>query len=285
MNSLIRSARQSQGQRSSWGDDDATDDVEEIVVLAFGAFERYYVCWKSLSGNYHQVSSGLPNTLHEWLFPEDGSTRDFGTLQVVLGQREEYFAYDKDGRISNVTGAVQQQKKWDKQSSGNEPRVQLYRRQTVPWTDLEASLGPKANVARRAAEGSRVRSQSTRQVRVRPHSLLADGQFRWPLSAEQDLQGDRPSKRHSYIRKEKEAPRYADASVQTDPITCLSDSQQPEHDRDGRTASGSPNGIQSLAVTSAPMMMGTMNDYFRSGSYQLGDILQGSYYRCAVSYP
>ncbi|KAF2271574.1 uncharacterized protein EI97DRAFT_487148 [Westerdykella ornata] len=41
----------------------------------------------------------LPPLLHAWLFPPDGTTRDFATLQVVFGRREEYFASDKDGKV------------------------------------------------------------------------------------------------------------------------------------------------------------------------------------------
>jgi hypothetical protein len=40
----------------------------------------------------------LPPTLKDWLYPDDGSTRDYASLQVVFGRGEEYFASDKDGK-------------------------------------------------------------------------------------------------------------------------------------------------------------------------------------------
>lgn len=31
------------------------DNLAELLVCAFGAFERYYVCWKTKAGEYKQV--------------------------------------------------------------------------------------------------------------------------------------------------------------------------------------------------------------------------------------
>lgn len=44
-------------------------------------------------------SSGLPPPLHEWLFPATGQTRDFPTLQVVLGHGDDFFASDARGKL------------------------------------------------------------------------------------------------------------------------------------------------------------------------------------------
>lgn len=33
---------------------DGSETVAEIVLLALGAFERYYACWKTESGEYRQ---------------------------------------------------------------------------------------------------------------------------------------------------------------------------------------------------------------------------------------
>lgn len=41
----------------------------------------------------------LPTELQEWLFPADGTTRDFATLQVVFGRGDEFFASDRDGKL------------------------------------------------------------------------------------------------------------------------------------------------------------------------------------------
>jgi hypothetical protein len=43
----------------------------------------------------------LPECLNRWLFPADGQTRDLRTLQVSLGSNDEFFASDKDGKLSS----------------------------------------------------------------------------------------------------------------------------------------------------------------------------------------
>ncbi|KAF2001992.1 hypothetical protein P154DRAFT_595600 [Amniculicola lignicola CBS 123094] len=80
---------------------DPTDpeSLEDLIVCAFGAFERYYVCWKNRSGEYRQDGHDLPDSLQDWLYPADGSTRDFETLQVVFGRGDDYFASDKNGKL------------------------------------------------------------------------------------------------------------------------------------------------------------------------------------------
>jgi hypothetical protein len=37
---------------------DPTDEecIAELVIVAFGAFERYYICWKNQKGQYRQGS-------------------------------------------------------------------------------------------------------------------------------------------------------------------------------------------------------------------------------------
>ncbi|KAF2178385.1 hypothetical protein K469DRAFT_643145 [Zopfia rhizophila CBS 207.26] len=82
-------------------DSEDPESLDELVVCAFGVFERYYVCWKNRGGEYRQDGYDLPQSLHAWLFPSDGSTRDFPTLQVVFGRGDEYFASDKDGKLEN----------------------------------------------------------------------------------------------------------------------------------------------------------------------------------------
>jgi hypothetical protein len=92
------------------------ESLDDLVVCAFGAFERYYVCWKTKGGEYKQGALthqqhldflmivpqldgyDLPPALRDWLYPTDGTTRDFASLQVVFGRGEEYFASDKRGK-------------------------------------------------------------------------------------------------------------------------------------------------------------------------------------------
>ncbi|KAF1952498.1 hypothetical protein CC80DRAFT_175691 [Byssothecium circinans] len=75
------------------------ESIDDLIVCAFGAFERYYVCWKNKAGEYKQDGYDLPPELSEWLWPTDGTTRDFPSLQVVFGRGDEYFASDKDGKL------------------------------------------------------------------------------------------------------------------------------------------------------------------------------------------
>ncbi|KFA53713.1 hypothetical protein S40293_10743 [Stachybotrys chartarum IBT 40293] len=82
--------------------DEYPDGIAELVVTALGTNGRHYLCWKTRSGAYRQHRHGLPETLDDWLFPSDGSTRHFPTLQVVLSGEESFWASDKDGQIRNA---------------------------------------------------------------------------------------------------------------------------------------------------------------------------------------
>ncbi|KAF2460438.1 hypothetical protein BDY21DRAFT_268556, partial [Lineolata rhizophorae] len=75
--------------------------VDEVLVVAFGAFEKYYICWRNRAGQYRQDGYGLPERLRSWLFPVDGPPRDYATLQVVFGRGDEFFASDRNGKIEN----------------------------------------------------------------------------------------------------------------------------------------------------------------------------------------
>ncbi|KAI0401302.1 hypothetical protein F4802DRAFT_433389 [Xylaria palmicola] len=77
------------------------EDVAELVVTALGTAGAHYICWKTSLGIYKQRSYGLPAELQEWLFPSDGTTRDFPTLQVVLLSDDAFWASDRNGEIRN----------------------------------------------------------------------------------------------------------------------------------------------------------------------------------------
>ncbi|KAL2067616.1 hypothetical protein VTL71DRAFT_2041 [Oculimacula yallundae] len=78
------------------------ENVKEIICVAFGAFDRYYISWEDNSGDFHQEHNKLPYALQQWLFPPDClSTRDVPTLQVSFGSNDEFFASDKASKISN----------------------------------------------------------------------------------------------------------------------------------------------------------------------------------------
>ncbi|KAF2798483.1 hypothetical protein K505DRAFT_405175 [Melanomma pulvis-pyrius CBS 109.77] len=76
-------------------DPEDPESLEDLIVCAFGAFERYYV-----------YGYDLPPTLKEWLFPIDGTTRDFPSLQVVFGRGDEYFASDKNGKLEKKESEI-----------------------------------------------------------------------------------------------------------------------------------------------------------------------------------
>ncbi|KAJ4295443.1 hypothetical protein N0V90_007455 [Kalmusia sp. IMI 367209] len=74
------------------------ESLEELLVCAFGAFDRYYVCWKTKGGQHRQDGYDLPPELEDWLFAVEGA-RDFASLQVVFGRGDEFFASDKNGKL------------------------------------------------------------------------------------------------------------------------------------------------------------------------------------------
>ncbi|KAI8935483.1 hypothetical protein NX059_008052 [Plenodomus lindquistii] len=80
-------------------DPEDPESLADLIVCAFGAFERYFICWKTKGGDFRQDGHDLPPALRDWLYPRDGTTRDFPSLQVVFGRGEEYFASDKNGKL------------------------------------------------------------------------------------------------------------------------------------------------------------------------------------------
>ncbi|KAI0019195.1 hypothetical protein F4780DRAFT_793691 [Xylariomycetidae sp. FL0641] len=86
---------------------DGSEGIAELVVTALGTDGRHYICWKTPSGEFRQQSHGLPPALKDWLFPADGSTRDFATLQVILSGDDAFFrASDKDGSVRSDDDAL-----------------------------------------------------------------------------------------------------------------------------------------------------------------------------------
>ncbi|KAF1991876.1 hypothetical protein K402DRAFT_322022, partial [Aulographum hederae CBS 113979] len=100
------------------------ESVDEVIVVAFGAFERYFVCWRNKGGEYRQDAFGLPPRLQEWLFfprpketrspttplPPSGGfkcKRNAESLQVILGHGEEFFASDAEDKISHMNDVVE----------------------------------------------------------------------------------------------------------------------------------------------------------------------------------
>ncbi|KAI0827802.1 hypothetical protein F5Y06DRAFT_227066 [Hypoxylon sp. FL0890] len=84
-----------------------SDGVAQLVVTALGSCGQHYICWKTHSGEYRQRSNGLPKPLREWLFPADGSTRDFETLQVILSGEDTFWASDRNGEVRSEPSGSQ----------------------------------------------------------------------------------------------------------------------------------------------------------------------------------
>ena len=58
------------------------ESLDDLIVCAFGAFERYYVCWKTKGGEFrqgaHTLSDGWEGfmlTLQRWLRPPSRTQR------------------------------------------------------------------------------------------------------------------------------------------------------------------------------------------------------------------
>ncbi|KAH8725127.1 hypothetical protein GQ44DRAFT_239212 [Phaeosphaeriaceae sp. PMI808] len=150
------------------------ESLAELLVCAFGAFERYYVCWKTQSGGFRQDGHDLPSALKDWLYPADGTTRDFATLQVVFGRGEEYFASDKDGKLEYKEPEVKKP-----QVDEEKDKPSLRRARTVsflrPLADVSTRPDPRPDprpepVPIEVAESRRSSSTSSRRT-SRPPSL------------------------------------------------------------------------------------------------------------------
>ncbi|RYP50605.1 hypothetical protein DL768_003887 [Monosporascus sp. mg162] len=125
-----------------------SEGIAELVVTAIGTGGRHYLCWKTPSGSYRQHCHGLPSALEGWLFPADGSTRDFETLQVILSGEDAFWASDKHGEIKSETsdpaqklrraaminfGAPSAEKKrWTSHITGTSGEVERRRSSTFP---------------------------------------------------------------------------------------------------------------------------------------------------------
>ncbi|KAI1777205.1 hypothetical protein F4818DRAFT_340874 [Hypoxylon cercidicola] len=366
--------------------DDNSDSggVAQLVVTALGSSGQHYICWKTHSGEYRQHSNGLPKTLQEWLFPADGSTRDFETLQVILSGEDSFFASDRNGELRSEPSGSQQRLRRALTFSGeslsptSKRRMSRARELSVGETDRPRSStlpsmsptvdhlpGPhlkpptshgrssSADKLRRISLVSLAFNQQRRSWATRPRSMVygaedlgvlkeqpspqraevprtaaksptpppAPAPAPAPASVDRCTCGhhDRDDSMRFQPRPKadiKPRPRYADASVQTDPVS----SPEPEiamdsfrnrsskhHYRressvstastvessyrsnnsskrssfettatrpDSQCFSDSGWEKQQQWVPSNPVIMGRMQDYFRSSNYTLGAALQ-----------
>jgi hypothetical protein len=212
-------------------------------------------------------SSGLPDALKAWLFPHSGLTRDFATLQVILGQGVEFYASDKDGRISNT-----------------EPEPSNRRTNTLPQRRFSSDLDhfdtdvtdPRTSLTRRSTYlqrrrtivGSKERPLSiASSARPPSTSVSLDSIDSYSsTSTSPTTVGSHCSCEGRHIPRNYVMPSYQDAGVQT--------TEDPNMERlqmIGPT-------VRENQFAPYPSLAGNMQHYFRSETYQLGDFfrLRGS---------
>ncbi|OCL13790.1 hypothetical protein AOQ84DRAFT_371846 [Glonium stellatum] len=259
------------------------ESIAELVVVAFGAFERYYVCWRNRAGQYRQDSYGLPAPLQEWLFSSTGQTRHFPTLQVVLGRDDEFFASDKDGKLENVNVDLRDRIPGVDSPVERTERTGLRRSRTLSF--VRPSSDPAVKPFSPIIESPKSSpAPTTVPLRKRPQSVaFASAGFPQPL--DQDKIPKRcgcSSTAQSYIK-----PRYVDTGVQTDPKPTIEPKPFGEEEMGTPTLSSRSrsssvsevtNPSSASSVASNPIVMGRMLDYFNAPKYQLGDALRSTYY-------
>ncbi|KAI1154277.1 hypothetical protein F4825DRAFT_191294 [Nemania diffusa] len=143
--------------------DHNNEEGTELVVTALGTSGTHYICWKTGLGEYKQRSHGLPTQLQEWLFPLDGTTRDFATLQVILLGDDAFWASDKNGEIRNDSpGALKQLRRATTFQDGTPSP--MHQRRLSRGRDLEQNLErPRASTL--PASLSRENTTARRQLR------------------------------------------------------------------------------------------------------------------------
>ncbi|EXJ68595.1 uncharacterized protein A1O5_08389 [Cladophialophora psammophila CBS 110553] len=211
------------------------ESVDKILVYAFGAFDRYYICWQDRHGEYRQERHGLPCALDEWLFPPDGTSRDLETLQVSLGHNDEFFAFDRYERIShintnlreNVNSSSIHHKSVPQAGADMVDQRMAFRRKSHTFSH------PEDNSSREDDQQQRLSMQQRRQglkKRIRPRSIAIAGVLSLRASHERDKSHQDPALKEAWPdvssmnqRRQPMLPlrrrvTYSDAGVQTDPV-------------------------------------------------------------------
>ncbi|CAI6316843.1 unnamed protein product [Periconia digitata] len=157
------------------------ESLDDLIVCAFGAFERYYVCWRNKAGEYRQGRStlmytkcrminqfvdgyDLPPALQEWLWPQDNTTRDFASLQVVFGRGDEYFASDKNGKLE-----YKEPEKKSPETTEDKPGLRRTRTMSLFRAAPDTTTKPSAATVDDASPDRR--SSATSQSESRPPSM------------------------------------------------------------------------------------------------------------------
>ncbi|KAL1641558.1 hypothetical protein SLS61_010073 [Didymella pomorum] len=146
------------------------ESLDDLIVCAFGAFERYYLCWKTKGGEFRQDGYDLPPALNDWLNPTDGTMRDWTSLQVVFGRGEEYFASDKKGKLEFKEPEVKKLTEEDEKEKVD--RQALRRSRTVSFLRPLSQTSNRADFSLPDAPTTNMRTSSISSQRAsRPPSL------------------------------------------------------------------------------------------------------------------
>ncbi|CAN9085553.1 unnamed protein product [Alternaria alternata] len=274
------------------------DSLDDLIVCAFGAFERYYVCWKTKGGEFKQDGYDLPPALRDWLYPTDGTTRDFASLQVVFGRGEEYFASDKNGKLEykepevKKAAPVEDEEKLDRQALRRSRTVSFLR----PLSETSIRSDGGTSDTNRSKRSSSISSQRA----SRPPSLSYTNSrtnSEISLLGETIVEGQtsQPT-RPSYISqwtalgssvgelKQVESPSASEHGIYGVSVV------EPERDKvPTKTASPASVTTNFTAIPqdaayyvdedydTPPVVMGRMSTYFSKPGYQLGDSLFSGY--------
>ncbi|KAI1073777.1 hypothetical protein F5B20DRAFT_492980 [Whalleya microplaca] len=207
---------------NSISDANDSEGILQLVVTALGSDGQHYICWKTNSGEFKQRSHGLPKPLEDWLFPADGSTRDFETLQVVLSGGDTFWASDRNGEVRSETSGPDQRLRRaltfsDESSSSASKRrwsrvrelardTERPRSSTLPSLSPTADRPPPGSLLR--PEMGHTRSPSADKLRRLSVIPLAFNQRR-PRVARPRSIGDNSSSEELGVVKEQPSPRRA----------------------------------------------------------------------------
>ncbi|KAF4635246.1 hypothetical protein G7Y89_g2843 [Cudoniella acicularis] len=247
-------------------------NVQNVLCVAFGAFDRFYISWEDIDNQFHQESNKLPESLHRWLFPEHGGTRHLPSLQVSFGSNDDFFASDKFGKLSSRDANVQPSdskpvpKLADVARTPESPKLERRRTfmgaQPAPIINAEPKLPAiPAGEQLLTRLGSKAEMPSAEHRRRR--SILVGVppvRSAWPEKKTILMAKDRILAERALEAAAAAAPptpartRYVDASVQTE---IVKEPCQPV----------------SAQVVLHNVPMGSMQDFFR-GQYSLGDALR-----------
>jgi hypothetical protein len=296
--------------------------VEEVLVVAIGKNSQYYICWKTQDGEYKQskinspryqfsvsngpikVSNGLQPKLQEWLFPPDGTTRDFESLRVILGQGDEFHASDKAGKISHVdqlsrSRVMSQMNPTLRERASTlpaahaprqlgtmldetaEPATSSSQESILPWPKLPAA---EATTPDRKVKTS---SQRPRPIswmtstsgtgRSRQSSVGGSESTRsstYSMRSLTSMSSTFPSPSYNELscRKceefETRKRNYTDAAVQTVPESVGESMVTKMNDNNDDIVEIQPD------AAPVPVSAGQMGTYFRSSEYRLGDFFR-----------